>query len=53
MHWDPGEGAVTLGETEPDLPASAGGSPAEAGLALFHRGDKDTGNGGSRKYSLA
>ena len=30
-HRDPGEGAVTLGETEPDLPASVGGSPAEAG----------------------
>ena len=26
-----GEGAVTLGETEPDLPASVGGSPAEVG----------------------
>ena len=31
VHRDPGEGAVTLGETEPDLPASVGGSPAEAG----------------------
>ena len=31
MHRDPGEGAVTPGETEPDLPASVGGSPAEAG----------------------
>ena len=30
-HRDPGEGAVTPGETELDLPASAGGSPAEAG----------------------
>ena len=29
-HRDPGEGAVTPGETEPDLPASVGGSPAEA-----------------------
>ena len=28
---DPGEGAVTPGETEPDLPASVAGSPAEAG----------------------
>ena len=28
---DPGEGAVTPGETEPGLPASVGGSPAEAG----------------------
>ena len=26
----PGEGAATPGETEPDLPASVGGSPAEA-----------------------
>ena len=31
MHQDPGEGAVNPGETEPDLPASDGGSPAEAG----------------------
>ena len=31
MHQDPGEGAVTPGETEPDLPASVGWSPAEAG----------------------
>ena len=31
MHRDPGEGAVTPGETEPDLPASVGGSLAEAG----------------------
>ena len=30
-HRDPGEGAVTLGKTEPDLPATVGGSPAEAG----------------------
>ena len=30
MHRDPGEGAETPGETEPDLPASVGGSPAEA-----------------------
>ena len=26
----PGEGAVTLGETEPDVHAGVGGSPAEA-----------------------
>ena len=31
VHRDPGEGAVNPGETEPDLPASVGGSPAEAG----------------------
>ena len=31
VHRDPGEGAVTPGETEPDLSASAGGSPAEVG----------------------
>ena len=31
MHQDPGEGAVALGETEPDLPASVAGSPAEVG----------------------
>ena len=35
MHQDPGEGAVTPGETEPDLPASVGGSPAEAGGWLW------------------
>ena len=33
-HWDPGEG-VTPGETEPDLPASVRGSPAEAGGWLW------------------
>ena len=43
MHQDPGEGAVTPGETEPDLPASVGGSPAEAGVAVSHHEDKDTG----------
>ena len=56
MHRDPGEGAVTPGETEPDLPASVGGSPAEAGKgvgAVAHRGDKDTGSRSSGKYSLA
>ena len=31
-----GEGAVTPQETEPDLPASVGGSPAEAGVAVAH-----------------
>ena len=31
MHRDPGEGAVTPGETELDQRASGGGSPAEAG----------------------
>ena len=30
-HRDPGERAVTPGKTEPDLPASVGGSSAEAG----------------------
>ena len=30
-HQDPKEGAVTPGKTEPDLPASVEGSPAEAG----------------------
>ena len=52
MHWDPGEGAVTPGETEPDLPARVGGSPAEAGVAVVYRGDKDTGSRSSGKYSL-
>ena len=46
---------MTPGETEPDLPASVGGSPAEAGGggAVAHRGDKDTGSRSSGKYSLA
>ena len=52
-HQDPGEGTVTPGETEPDLPASVGGSPAVAGVAVAHRGDKDTGSRSSGKYSLA
>ena len=43
---------MTQGKTEPDLPASVGRSPAEAGVALFHCGDKDTGSGRSGKYSL-
>ena len=30
MHWDPGERAGTPVETEPDLAASVGGTPAEA-----------------------
>ncbi len=34
---DPGRSSDP-GETEPDLPAGVGGSPAEAGVALFHRG---------------
>ena len=49
----PGEGAVTSGETEADLPASVGGSPAEPGVAVAHHGDKDTGSRSSGKYSLA
>ena len=50
----PREGAVTPGETEPDLPASVGGSPAEAGGGnVAHYGDKDTGSSRSGKYSLA
>ena len=53
MHRDPGEGAVTPGDTEPDLPATVGGSPAEAGVAVVHREDKDTGSRSSGKYSLA
>ena len=40
-------------ETEADLPASVGGSPAESGAAVAHRGDKDTGSRSSGKYSLA
>ena len=46
---------MTLGETEPDLPAGVGGSPEEAGVggaAVAHRGYKDTDSGGSGKYSL-
>ena len=52
MHRDPGEGAVTPVETEQDLPASVGGFPAEAGVAVAHRGDKDTSSRSSGKYSL-
>ena len=48
---------MTLGETEPDLPASVGGSPAEPGwgwgVAVAHRGEKDTGSRIPVKYSLA
>ena len=44
---------MTPGETEPDLPASVGGSPAEVGVAVSHREDKDTGSRSSGKYSLA
>ena len=39
-------------ETEPDLPASAGGSPKRWGMALSHREGKDTGSRSSGKYSL-
>ena len=49
VHRDPGEEAVTPGETETDLPASVGGSPVEGGgLAVAHHGDKDTGSRSSR-----
>ena len=48
-----GEGAVIPQETEGDLPACVGGSPAEVGLAVAHHGDKDTGSRSSGKYSLA
>ena len=44
---------MTPGETQPDLPASVGGPPAEAGVDVAHRGDKDTGSRSSGKYSLA
>ena len=47
---------MTPGETEPDLPASVGGSPAEAAggeSAVAHHGDKDTDRRSSEKYSLA
>ena len=44
---------MTPEETEPDLPASVGGSPAEAGVAMAHCGDKDTGSRSSGKYFLA
>ena len=52
-HWDLGEGEVTLGETEADLPASVGGSPAEVGAGSGSPWGQDTGSGGSGKYSLA
>ena len=45
---------MTLGETEPDLPAGVGGGSLQRrGVALFHCGDKDSGSGGSGKFSLA
>ena len=53
MHQDQGEGAGIPKETEPDLPASVRGSPAEVGVAVAHRGNKDTGSRGSGKYSSA
>ena len=40
-------------ETEPNLPASVGGSPAGVGVAVSHCEDKDTGSRSSGKYSLA
>ena len=36
-------GAVTPQETEPELPASAGGPPVEHGLAGAHHRDRATG----------
>ena len=51
VHQDPGKKAVTSSETGPDLPASPGGSPAEAGVAVAHCRDKDTGSGSSGEYS--
>ena len=47
-----GEGAVTPQETEPDLPAGVGGSPAEAGGGCGSPRDKDTGSRSSGKNSL-
>ena len=44
---------MTPEETEPDPPASVVGYPAEAEVAVAHRGDKDTGSRSSGKYSLA
>ena len=44
---------MTPEETEPDLPASVGGFPAEMGVAVAHHEDKDTGSRSSGKYSLA
>ena len=46
MHQDPG-GAVISSEIRPDLPASAGGAPAEAGTAVVHSRDRDTGSSSS------
>ena len=43
------EVAVTPQETETDLPASIGGSPAEVGAAVAHHRDKDTGSRSSGK----
>ena len=44
---------MTPGETELDLPADVGGSPAEVGgVAVSHREHKDTGSRSSGKYYL-
>ena len=43
---------MTPWETEPDLPASVGGSPAESGVAVVHHEEKDNGSRSSGKYSL-
>ena len=48
-----GEEAVIPQETEPDLPASVGGSLQRQGMAVPHRGDKDTGSRNSGKFPLA
>ena len=58
VHQDPGEGAVTPQETEPDILATVGRSPAEVWgvvvvVVVAHRGDKDTGSRSSGKYSVA
>ena len=50
---EPKEKAMTSEEPGPDLPAGLRGSPGEVRRAVAHCGDKDTGDRGTREYSLA
>lgn len=52
-HQDPGEEVTTSQEPGPDLPASTGGFPAEAGAVAIHCGDKDTDGRCFKDYPLA
>ena len=52
LHQDPEQKAVTSSNTEPDLAAGVGGSPAEVGAAVAHCGDKDMGSSSLGKSLL-